>query len=635
MVAGAARKGRGRALNSPAPEAMSATSLLQQALASQRAGNPALAETLCRAQLAQSPRDAGALALLGMLLAQRGEFAEAERLLGEATANAPAQALHRFQLGLVQQQAGRDADALAAFDAAIAAGLHAPAVHNARGVALKNLGRLEEAVDAYGNALALDARFPPALHNRGVALHRLGRPAEAVADFRAALALVPASGEVLNGLGLALHAMGEYPQALDAFRRALAAGDSAEHRINLAITLNQLHRHAEAESELRQVLARDAADDDARVNLGTAVAELGRREEALAEFRAVLQRRPGHPDVLMNVANSLRDMGRHQEALPVYDEALRAQPERADLHFNRSLSLLATGRLAEGWEGYEWRWKADRLGKWQRDFACPQWRGEDVRGQTVLVHAEQGMGDTLQFCRYVPLLAQRGARVLLEVQGPLMALMRSLEGVSALVRQGDPLPAFDLHCPMMSLPLAFGTTMETIPANGAYLHADPALAERWRAHLANQGRPQIGIAWSGNPANWNDHRRSVALERLRAALPADADYWSLKHDMPELAPDGLTPIQRFPETSFEHMAAQACALDGVVSVCTAVAHLAGALGRPTLVLLSRPADWRWFEERGDSPWYPSARLLRQQASGRWDEVLARVPDAVRSLTAGS
>lgn len=611
---------------------MSATSLLQQALASQRAGNAPLAETLCRAQLAQSPRDPGALALLGMLLAQRGELAEAQRLLRDAVANAPGQPLHRFQLGLVQQQAGRDGDALAAFDAAIAAGLRAAAVHNARGVALKNLGRLDEAVETYGQALALDARFLPALHNRGVALHRLARHAEAVADFRAALALVPASGEVLNGLGLALHAQGEYPQALDAFRRALAAGDSAERRINLAITLNQLHRHAEAETELRQVLARDATDDDARLNLATAIAELGRREEALAEFRAVLQRRPGHPDVLMNVANTLRDMGRHAEALPVYEEALRWQPQRADLHFNRSLSLLATGRLPEGWEAYEWRWKADRLGKWQRDFDCPQWRGEDVQGRTVLVHAEQGMGDTLQFSRYVPLLAQRGARVVLEVQAPLLALMRSLEGVSQLVRQGDPLPAFDLHCPMMSLPLAFGTTLETIPAGGAYLHADAALVERWRAHLAHRGRPQFGIAWSGNPANWNDHRRSVALQRLRAALPADADYWSLKHDMAELGDDGLTPIHRFLETSFEHMAAQACALDGVISVCTAVAHLAGALGRPTLVLLSRPADWRWFEDREDSPWYPSARLLRQDVSGRWDEVLARLPAALRDLS---
>jgi tetratricopeptide (TPR) repeat protein len=607
---------------------MNSTHLLAQAMAAQRAGNASLAETLCRAHLAQAPRDAAGLAMLGMLVAQRGELAQGERLLRQAVDAAPAQGIHRFQLGLLLQQAGHDADALAAFDAALAAGLQAPPVHNARGLALKNLARLDEAVAAYAGALALDARFLPALHNRGVALHRLARHAEAAVDFRAALALAPGNAEVLNGLGLALHALGDYAQALESFQRALAAGETGEGRINLAITLNQLHRHAEAEAALRPVLQRDPADDDARMNLATAMAEQGRRDEALAEFRAVLQRRPDHPDVLMNIANTLRDQGRHQEALPVYQEALRLQPGRADLHFNRSLSLLALGRLAEGWPEYEWRWKADRLGKVKREFGRPQWQGEDVRDRTVLVHAEQGLGDTLQISRYVPLLAQRGARVVLEVQPPLFTLMGSLQGVAQLVRQGDPLPAFDLHCPMMSLPLAFGTTLQTIPASGAYLQADQALVERWRAHLAGRGRPQIGVAWSGNPANWNDHRRSVPLERFRAALPAGADYWSLKHEMPELPQDGLTPIHRFAETSFDHMAAQVCALDGVVSICTAVAHLAGALARPMVVLLSRPADWRWFEDSDDNPWYPTARLLRQRESGNWDGVFERLPEAL-------
>ncbi|AEG94334.1 tetratricopeptide repeat protein [Ramlibacter tataouinensis] len=575
-------------------------SLLAEALAQQRAGHLPQAETLCRGHLAQAPQDAAGLALLGLLVAQRGALDEGARLLQDAVQRAPAQPMYRFQLGLVHQQAGSDAQALAAFDGTLAAGLKAPAVHNARGLALKNLGRLEEAVAAYDAALAQDARFLPALNNRGVALHALGR----------------------------------FEEALPALQQAVALGASAQGRVNLAITLNQLHRHAEAEALLRQVLKAQPQDADARLNLGTAVAEQGRRDEALEHFRAVLAQRPGQPEVLMNIANTLRDQGRHEQALQVYDQALALQPVRADLRFNRSLSLLAAGRLREGWADYEARWQAERLGKRQRGFAQPQWRGKGVAGRTVLVHAEQGLGDTLQFCRYVPLLAQQGARVVLEVQPLLHGLLRSLPGVAQLLREGEPLPAFDLHCPMMSLPLAFGTTMEGIPASVPYLQPDAALVERWRRHLAGRGRPQIGVAWSGNPANWNDHRRSVALERFRAALPTGADYWSLKHDMPALADDGLTPLHRFPETGFEHMAAQACALDGVISICTAVAHLAGALGRPTAVLLSRPADWRWFEEREDNPWYPTARLLRQRTSGDWDSVFARLPEALARTVPG-
>lgn len=609
--------------------------ILADALACQRAGNAPMAEALCRAHLAQAPDDPGGLALLGVLLAQRGALDEGAGLLHQAIARQPGNALHRFQLGLVQQQAGRDAQALDSFDAAIAAGLGAPPVHNARGLALKNLDRLDDAVAAYDAALAADPRFLPALHNRGVALHRLGRHGEAIAAFEQALVLAPRSAEVLNGMGLALNAVGRHDSALEAFQLALAQGATTERRINLGITLNHLHRHREAEALFDQVLKQDSADSDARLNLGTAVAEQGRRDEALAHFRQVLQARPGEPDVLMNIANTLRDQGRHEEALPVYRQALAAQPERADLHFNRSLSLLALGRLQEGWPEYEWRWKAARLGKVRRDFGRPQWMGDgDIAGRTVLVHAEQGLGDTLQFSRYVPLLAQRGARVVLEVQPPLLELMRSLPGVDLLLQEGDPLPAFDLHCPLMSLPMAFRTSMDSIPADTPSLRADPALVARWRAHLAGRGRPQIGVAWSGNPANWNDHRRSVALDRFRAGLPPGADYWSLKHDMPAIADDGLPPIHRFPDTAFEHMAAQVCALDGVVSICTAVAHLTGALGRPLVVLLSRPADWRWFEGRDDSPWYPTARLVRQGDSGDWDSVFRRLPGVLAQAVPG-
>lgn len=614
---------------------MSPPALLAEALACQRASNAPMAETLCRAHLAQAPQDPAGLALLGWLVAQRGALGEGAGLLQQAAEREPGSALYRFQLGLVQQQASREQESLASFDAAIAAGLQAPAVHNARGLALKNLGRLDEAVAAYDAALAKDARFLPALNNRGVVLYRLGRHAEAIAAFEDALRLAPRSAEVLGGLGLALNAVGRHGSALEAFRRALAQGVTTERRINFGITLNHLHRHGEAEALFDQLLQNDPTDSDARLNLGTAVAELGRRDEALAHFHKVLQARPGEPDVLMNVANTLRDQGRHEEALVVYRQALGAQPDRADLHFNQSLSLLALGRLEQGWPEYEWRWKAQRLGKVQRDFERPQWVGEgDIAGKTVLVHTEQGLGDTLQFSRYVPLLAQRGARVVLEVQPALLELMRSMPGVDLLLQEGDPLPAFDLHCPLMSLPMAFRTSMHSIPAQTPYLHADPALVARWQAHLAGRGRPQIGIAWSGNPANWNDHRRSIALDRFRAALPPGADYWSLKHDMPEIAGDGLPPVHRFPETDFAHMAAQICALDGVISICTAVAHLAGALGRPLVVLLSRPADWRWFEDRDDSPWYPTARLIRQGESGDWDSVLRRLPDVLAEAVPG-
>ncbi|WP_298934083.1 tetratricopeptide repeat protein [uncultured Ramlibacter sp.] len=610
---------------------------LREALACQRQGNWALAEVLCRSYLQGAPCSADALGLLGLIEAHKGKLSEGAALLQRAAQAAPANPGLHFNLGLVQQEAGRHAQALAAFDAALRLRGDVDVFHQARGIALKNLDRPQEALAAYDAALQLNPRLFSAHHNRAVALKQLGRLDEAIDAWRAALALQPRSADLYNSLGIALHQQGQHAQALAAFEQAVALQPDAMAMMNAGVSLLELKRHDDALAMLDRALALQPQLADARLNRGNVLAALERHGEAIADYQAVLAARPGDVDALMNLANTLRDSGDHSQAQPWYDQALALDPGNAGVRWNRALSLLATGDYAQGWRDYQARAQADKLGHRARDFGVPLWLGDaSVAGRTVLLHAEQGLGDTLQFCRYAAAVAALGARVVLEVQAPLVGLLQGLEGVAQLVARGDALSPIDLHCPLLSVPLALGTTLDTIPASVPYLRAEPALVAHWQQFLAQRkaatGRPQIGVSWSGNAGYWNDHRRSMAKAVMQRGLPPCADYWSLQKpgDASDGVPDGQ-PILEFAQSDFANTAAQICALDAVISVDTSIGHLTGALGRPLWLLLSRPADWRWLEERTDSPWYPTARLLRQTTPGDWAPLFAQLPALVRAL----
>lgn len=619
---------------------------------------------------AADPAGARALMALALQAAQQGNTAAALPLLQQARALDPRNPEIAFRAGLAHRELGAEPAALASFDAALQLAPGHPAILNARGLALKALGRAADALAAYEQALARAPHFAEALNNRGVVLRQQQRLDDAIASFRAGTQAQPQAAEIHNNLAWTLHLAGRFEDALAAYRAALQLQPRHPQVLsNLGATLHQLGRNEEAVAALQQSLALEAQSWPTLMNLGVALSALGRDDEALAALaraeaiapgaadialdrgNVLLQldrhadalaayeqaraARPGDPQVLMNIANAWRDAQQHAQAWPWYERAQALAPQDADVRFNHALSLLAGGDYERGWRAHEARWQARQLRQVEETFAAPKWLGDqDLAGRTLLLHDEQGLGDTLMMCRYAPLAAARGARVLLRVQKPLLALLREgLRGVDAILGPDDPLPDFDLHCPLMSLPLAFGTTLAKLPAAVPYLHPAPERIARWREVLARE-RPNIGLAWAGNPRFTADRKRSLALAQVLPFLPAGARYWCLLKDVPERDQALLQESGRiacFEQDLFPDTAAQMVGLDLVVSTDTSIAHLAGALGCPTLLLLGAPADFRWLAQRADSPWYPTLRLLRQPRPGDWDSVLAEMRGAIEKM----
>ncbi len=391
----------------------------------------------------------------------------------------------------------------------------------------------------------------------------------------------------------------------------------------------------EAVARYRRALALRPDYPEAHNDLGSALAQQGRLDEAVAHYGRALALRPDYPEAHSNLGSALADQGRLDEAVAHFRRALALKPDYPEAHSNLAMVLLAQGDMDAGWAEYEWRWKMPHAVKAARSFAQPRWRGEAAEGRTLLIHAEQGLGDTVQFCRYAPLAANRGLRVILEVQEPLVRLLRGLPGVDRVVGQGEALPPFDLHCPMLSLPLALATATESIPSAASYLHADPAQVAAWRTRLAamGSGRLRIGLAWAGNPDLPADHRRSLAPDRLAPLFDLSGLHvFSLQKDGPA-APEAFPLTDLMGEVGdFADTAALVANLDLVISVDTAVAHMAAALGKPVWLLNRFDSCWRWQAGRRDSPWYPTLRLYRQPRPGDWAPVLAEVARDLRVLT---
>ena len=381
---------------------------------------------------------------------------------------------------------------------------------------------------------------------------------------------------------------------------------------------------------------------DAYRNLGAVLTHLRRAAEAEPMLRLAARLAPDAPEAHFNLGAALHDLRRLREADAAYRESLRLRPDFADAHNNRAYSLLLAGRYAEGWREYEWRWKTKHMAGGVRGFAAPLWMGEPLEGRTLLLHAEQGLGDTLQFCRYAPLIAGAG-KLIIEVQPPLKRLMASLPGAIEVVARGEPLPAFDLHCPLMSLPLALDETHGAIPAAIPYLGADPDAAARWRQRLAGFATPRVGLVWAGNSHLGFpefaavDARRSVTLAAMAplAEVPG-VSFVSLQKGAPSAQaadpPDGMVLGDFTAELNdFADTAALIDGLDLVISVDTSVAHLAGAMGKPVWVLNRYDTCWRWLLNRNNSPWYPTLRLFRQPSPADWDSVMRNVAKALGDL----
>ncbi|MFN3658354.1 MAG: tetratricopeptide repeat protein [Pseudolabrys sp.] len=647
---------------------------LARAITLHQQGQLAEAEPLYAAILAVQPGHIEALHFLGLVKFAQGQPAEALRLMADAMrARSPSAELllHR---GLVLNALNRHDEAIDSLGRAIALKPAFAEAHNNRGVLLAMRGRHDEALESlrraiesepgyaeaffnrgnvlkdlrrfdaalahYDRAVALRPDYAEALCNRGVVLHELTRDEEAVASFDRALALWPDLAEGHSNRGNALHKLKRYDEALASYDRALALRpDYTEALSNRGNVLNDLKRYDAALASYDRALALRPDYAEALTNRGGTLHALKRFDEALADHDRALALSPDYADALCNRGATLSELMRHDEALASYDRALALQPDMPAAHWNEATLRLLTGDYARGWQEYEWRWTREAMAHARRDFAQPRWRGEDVAGRTVLLHSEQGFGDAIQFCRYASLLAERGARVIVEVERPLQRLVATLPGPVQVVAKGEPLPAFDLHCPMMSLPLAFGTTVEKVPAQLSYLQAPSEMTAAWAARLGPKERPRIGLTWSGNPAHQRDQDRSIALRALLPLIETDAAFVSLQKDVRPA--DAAVLAQRGDILQvgealgdFADTAALIAALDLVISVDTSIVHLAGALGKPVWVLVQYVPDWRWLVGRDDNPWYPTARLFRQDASRTWDGAIARLHAALIAHIAG-
>jgi tetratricopeptide (TPR) repeat protein len=469
-----------------------------------------------------------------------------------------------------------------------------------------------------------------ALYLVGIMAYEAGDIQRAVELTRQAVAANPAHAGARNAYGAALSDLKEYGAALGEFDRALALKpDLASAYNNRGNALQQMRRLDESRASFDKAIALKPTYAQAFNNRGSVLADLLRHEDAIADYDRALAINPDYAEAHYNRGIALREMNRQDAALQSYERALALSPNYALAHWERGLCLLQMGRFAEGWRAYEWRWKTPVLGTAARHFTQPLWTGETpIEGKALLLHSEQGLGDTLQFCRYAKSAAEAGARVILDVPRPLASLMESLTGVAEIVATGDPLPTFDMHCPLLSLPLALNTTLDTIPASGAYLKADPEKIAAWRTTLGPSPKQRIGISWSGNPAHRNDHNRSIPLSEFVKMLPPGLEYVSLQKDLRDgdraILADAR--VRDFGDAlqDFSDTAALCDLMDDVISVDTSIAHLAGALGKPVRILLSFSPDWRWLLHRSDTPWYARAKLYRQQNIGDWRAVLTGV-----------
>jgi hypothetical protein len=413
---------------------------------------------------------------------------------------------------------------------------------------------------------------------------------------------------------------------------------------NRGLVLLELGRREAALASFAEALALNPLNVDALVSHGYTLQLLERSAEAIVSCDRALALRPDCADALYNRGNALVNLGRHAEAVECYERALVLKPDDPEVRWNQGTALLALGEYARAWPAFELRWQ---LGARHRGFSQPPWCGEDIAGRTMLLHAEQGLGDTLQFCRYVPLVAARGATVIFEVPAPLERLMARLPGVRSLVVRGETLPAFEWHCPLLSLPGAFGTTVGTIPGRAPYLAAEPRAVAAWRERLKPLAGLHVGLVWSGDPRRHDpkaqavDRRRSITLQHFAGlADVAGVSLVSLQKGeaaaQTRSAPSGLVVHDWTDDLGdFADTAALVAALDLVVSVDTAVVHLAGGLGKPVWVLSRFDACWRWLRNRADSPWYPMARVFGQPAPGDWAGVMDAVVRELRQRVAAA
>jgi tetratricopeptide (TPR) repeat protein len=600
--------------------------LLAKAIREHQAGKLEEAKQLYLQVLAIDVKHAKSLYGLGLIAHQFGNLDVAASMMRRAIAVSPDDAAYHASLGAVLLDQRKPDEAVAEYRQVLRLKPDSEEAHFNLAKIFLDQWKLKEARPHMERVLALKPDSAETHINMGILLAREGKPEEARVCYERALVLNPDSVEALCNLGNLFCARGKLDEARACFERAISLSPGvAEVHNNLGVVFRDLGMFDEAQACHERALALKPDYADAQNNLGIIFWDQGKMDDSAASHERALALNPGYSEAYNNLGNTRRSQGRLEEARMCHERALALNPDNVEAKWNLSLVELLTGDFAAGWRDYEIRTRRKNA---PRIFPEPLWRGEPLNGARILLHAEQGLGDTLQFLRYLPLVKDAGGTVILDVQRSLVRLVAELPGVAALVATGDPLPPFDWHCPLMSLPAAFQTSIESIPAQVPYLHV-PAEAKKNAESLKwPEDGLRVGLVWSGNPLFPEDRLRSISLSGFEALLALHGvRFFSLQMDpaASQLAEVGAPVIDL--EATIGDMADTAALiekLDLVITVDTAVAHLAGALGKPVWVLLPFAPDWRWLMERADSPWYPTMRLFRQPKFGDWPSVLERV-----------
>ena len=578
--------------------------LFEQGIICHRTGKLKEAQDLYEQTLLAQPDHVDAMHLLGLIAYETANFDLAEHLMQGAITLNPYNSSYHSNLGNVLKAKQKYDAAIVSYDSAIQLTPNSTYTYYNRGNTLHIQKRLEDAVASFDQAIAISTDFAEAYNNRGNALKDLKKFDQAIASYIAAIQIKPEYAEAYNNLGNALKDIKKFDEAIGSYSTAIQIKPD----------------YAEAYN-----------------NLGNALKEQRQIDKAIQSYSRAIDLKPDCFEAFNNRGNGLKELKQLSGAIASYDKAIEINPNFAEAYWNKSLALLLGGDYINGWKFYEWRWQRDVFVPLKRGFPQPLWLGTpSLLNKSILLYGEQGLGDTIQFIRYAKLVSDLGANVIVEVQKPLITLLADLDGIALATYKGEKLPEFDFQCPLMSLPFAFKTTVDTIPTRNPYLFGDIAKIAFWEAKLGPKIKPRVGLAWSGNRSHKNDHNRSISLKQLLLYLPDNCQYISLQKGA--TFDDGRT-LQANPQVlnfaddlhDFSDTAALTELLDCVVTVDTSVAHLAAALGRKTWILLPNDPDWRWLLNREDSPWYPTVKLYRQPVPGDWFTVFTRVREDLLTL----
>lgn len=614
---------------------------LQTALAHYRSGAFQKSLILCQEILQENPGNVEALNLLGLSRQAGKEYDLSIPCFEKIVLLSPDKALGYFNLANSYHALQKLDEANLNYQMAAGRDSNDDRIYNNWGIVLRDKGALDQAITRFQKAIQLNPDNANAYHNLGNVLADLGRLEGAIRCFRKAVAINPSNVAHYKCLGNALREKGEIDESLELLLQALDRfPDDPETLYSLGAVLKIKGRLDEAVVCYEKAIKLNPGLPQTYYNLGNVFKEKGPLEAAKEQFHKAIQLDPRFAEAYNNLGATYKETGAINDALIMYRKALEIKPDFPEARWNMGLTCLLSGKFIEGWEGYEYRWEKPDYIKYKRQFRQPVWQGEELSGKRILLHAEQGYGDTLQVLRYIPLLAGEKVKVFVECPLDLKSLISRSNGISRVIARGEPLPEFDIHCPLMTLPKIFGTTLESIPRTIPYLNVDKDLVGAWQMRLNSEAKNwKVGLVWAGNPEHHNDRNRSCSLEILSPLFQIkNVQFFSLqKGRRAEKDHRSYRDLGLFDLTGqirdFSDTAALIENLHLVISVDTAVAHLAGAIGKKVWTLLPYNPDWRWLLEREDSPWYPTMRLYRQSSPGDWTSAIQRVKADLLALVA--